>query len=349
MKVPHSRPSLSVKEEQACLSVLRSGHLAQGPQVEAFEAQLARFCDRRYSVAVSSGTTAIGLALNGLGIGQGDEVILPTLNCAALLHGLQLVGAKPGLVDVSEEDLNICPKQVKKKLTRKTKLVIAAHLFGRGSDMTALQKLDIPVLEDGTQALGAKVDGKAIGSFGVVSIFSFYATKLLAVGEGGVVLTNQKALYRNVLDCRDYDKKNDFKFRLNAKMTDLEAALGSVQLKRFRSFLKNRKKIARYYDANLNSKDALKPIQTKTRDHVYFRHVLRLKKGRQGVLRYLERKGVEAKSPIFKPLHQSLKVSDKTFPVATQAMKEMCSLPIFPDMTEAQMKFVVKQFNEARG
>ena len=336
--IPHSRPTLGEEEKRVVEAVLDSGQIAQGKKVAEFEKQFCEYTGRRFAVAVSSGTAALHLSLAALAAGRGDEIILPSFTCTALLHAVEAVGAKPVLVDIDLEDCNLSVSEVKKKICRKTKAILVPHAFGRAARMEELLDLKIPVIEDGTQALGARVGDQRVGSFGILSVFSFYATKMIATGEGGMVLTNFPRLAERIFDLRDYDKKEDHRFRTNSKMTDLEAALGVEQLKKLAYFIEERREIAGLYREALSGAEVILPTEDGERDHVYFRYVVRFPKKPKEWLREFEANGIEAKKPVYKPLHQYLQLSDASFPNTAQAMRESCSLPIFPSLTSSEWR-----------
>jgi perosamine synthetase len=327
---------LGEEEKRAVSKVLDSLQIAQGEKAAAFEKSLCAFTGRRYGIAVSSGTSGLVLSLLALGIQKGDRVICPSFNCVALLHALQAVGAQPVLADIDLEDFNISVSDVKKKIQKKTKALIIPHAFGRAARIQELLKLDIPVIEDGTQALGASVGTKKVGGFGELSVFSFYATKMITTGEGGMILTDNFRLAEQIRDLRDYDKKENYRFRMNAKMTDLEAAMGIEQLKKLPFFIQRRREIAKRYSEAFRRSDVILPVGDWERDHVYYRYVVRIpKKSKEWIERFQER-GIDAKRPIFKPLHQYLGLPDKLFPLTSEAVKETCSLPIFPSLLDKQ-------------
>ena len=335
--IPHSKPTIGDEEVRAVEAVLRSGQIAQGREVEEFEKRLCEFTGRRHGVAVSSGTAALCLSLHALGIGTGDEVILPSFTCAALLHAVEAVRARPLLTDIDPEDFNISVDGARKRIRRKTKAIIVPHAFGRSSRMQELLALGVPVIEDGTQALGARAGASRVGSLGQLSVFSFYATKMITTGEGGVILTDSGRLAERLRDLRDYDKKRDHRLRTNSKMTDLAAAIGMVQLQKLSSFIQARRKLAQNYRESLEGLGLALPTEDEERDHVYFRYVIRIRQGSSRHLQKLNEEGIEAKKPVFKPLHQYLKLPDKDFPVTVQAMRETCSLPIFPSLEDSSL------------
>jgi dTDP-4-amino-4,6-dideoxygalactose transaminase len=203
--IPHSRPSVDEVEMRALQNVLSSGQLAQGPQVQAFEKELGSFHGFPPGVATSSGTAALHLALLSLGVGPGDEVLLPSYVCSAPLHAAYHSGATPVLVDVEPTTGNMDPDDLKKRLTSKSKAIIAVHLFGLPSDIDEILALGLPVIEDCAQSLGANQEGRMLGTMGAISICSFYATKLITTGEGGMLLSRDPGLLTSAKDLRDYD------------------------------------------------------------------------------------------------------------------------------------------------
>lgn len=334
--IPHSRPTLGTEEKSAVQEVLNSGQIAQGKRVIEFERKFCQLVDRRYAVATSSGSSALYLGLLALEIKKGDEVILPSYTCTALLYVLDSVGARPILVDIDLDDFNLSLTQVKKKIRQKTKLILVPHLFGRAARIEELVKLGVPVLEDGTQALGARVGKGKVGSFGVLSIFSFYATKMITTGEGGMILTDSQRLAERLHDIRDYDKKETYKFRTNSKMTDLEAAIGIEQLKKLPQFIQRRSQIAKRYRAAIPATEIIPPVDDSYRKHVYFRYAVRVPKKSKEWIRSMTAQGVEVKSPVYKPLHQYLGLPESNFRATGQAMKECLSIPIYPSLRDEE-------------
>ncbi len=334
--IPHSRPTLGSEEKKACLEVLDSLQIAQGERVASFERSFSELVGRRYAVAVSSGTSALVLSLMALDISRGDEVVMPSYTCVALLHAVRAVGAEPVLVDIEPADFNISVSYVKKKIGRRTQAILVPHAFGRASRMKELLALGVNIIEDGTQALGAQVGEEKVGSFGILSLFSFYATKMMTTGEGGMILTDSKRLADKLYDLRDYDKKNSYRLRTNSKMTDLEAAIGIEQLKKLPFFISRRREIAARYQDAIRNGNFITPTESAGCNHVYFRYVLRIRKGLNHWIKGLKQEGIEAKKPVFKPLHQYLELSDKNFPETVAAMREACSLPIFPSLSDEE-------------
>ncbi|HLE42853.1 MAG TPA: aminotransferase class I/II-fold pyridoxal phosphate-dependent enzyme, partial [Methylomirabilota bacterium] len=221
-------------------AAVASGQIAQGPRVAEFERAMAARLEARGGVAVSSGTAALHLALLALGVGPGDEVLVPSYACAALLHAVRAAGAVPRPVDVDPATFNLDPDAAKRASSARTRALIAVHAFGLPADLEPLRALGVPVVEDAAQALGARCGRRPVGGLGEVGVLSFYATKLMTTGEGGMLVSGDARLLAAARDLREYDEKPDDRPRFNYKLTDLAAALGLAQLARLDGFLARR-------------------------------------------------------------------------------------------------------------
>ena len=334
--IPHSRPSVDEVEMNGLQNVLSSGQLAQGPQVIAFEEELGSFHGLPPGVATSSGTAALHLALLSLGIGPGDEVLLPSYVCSAPLHAAYHSGATPVLVDVDPATGNMDPDDLKKRLTSKSKAIIAVHLFGLPADMDDILALGLPVIEDCAQSLGANLGGRMLGTLGAISICSFYATKLITTGEGGMILSSDNGLLAKARDLRDYDKRESLAPRFNYKMTDLQAALGRSQLEKLKSFLGQREALAGVYDEQLATLPCTLPISQEGR--IYYRYVVSMKGNITGLIQTLVNMGIEVARPVYRPLHRCFDLED--YPGAEMAWKSDLSLPIHPSLTSQDVQRV---------
>jgi perosamine synthetase len=348
--IPHSRPSLGAVEADAVLNVLHSSQIAQGPRIEAFEQGIARLIGVHGGVAVSSGTAALELALRALEVGEGDEVILPSYVCAAPWLAITRVGAKARIVDIDPDSYAIAPAQVAKTLSRRTRAIIVPHPFGLPADLTALQSLGVPLIEDCAQTLGATEAGRPVGSVGTVTVCSFYATKLLCTGEGGMVLSNDTALLDRVRALREYDEAPVLRpAAFNYKMTDLQAALGLAQLGRFSTFIERRTAIATRYRAAWSRTGLVLPEAPKGRTHVFYRFVIRVDRGRRHLsldrlLGMLEQRGIQCRRPVFRPLHQSLGLDE--CPNSDQVQASACSVPLYPALTEDEVTQIIAAVSE---
>jgi dTDP-4-amino-4,6-dideoxygalactose transaminase len=342
--ITHSRPTLDDADARAAAAVVRSGRLAQGAHVEEFERRMASFVGVRGGVAVGSGTAALELALLALGIGRGDEVILPSYVCAAPWLAVGRVGATPRLVDIEPDTYNIDPVRARKAITRRTRAIIVPHLFGLPADLTGLQALHVPLIEDCAQTLGVMERGRPVGSVGAAAVCSFYATKLLCTGEGGMLLSRKPAILERGRVLRQYDEEPLLvPGAFNRKMTDLQAALGLSQLRRLRGFLRRRRAIAAMYRAALAGAGVTLPVIPRGRTHGFYRYVVRLQDTQRTVLEKvmarLERRGVQCRRPVFRPLHRYLNL--KGFPESTAAHRTALSVPIYPSMTDRMARRVV--------
>lgn len=332
--IPHSRPSIDRDEIRAVTDVLQSGHLAQGAVVERFERGMTAYLGVAGGVAVNSGTMALEVALRVMGIGPGDEVILPSYVCAAPWQAVQRVGAHARLVDIEPETFQIDAGLAKAAINSRTRAIIVPHLFGLPADLTALVGLGLPVIEDCAQTLGAMEQGRTVGSVGVLTVCSFYANKLLCAGEGGMVLSNDSVLLEEARALREYDGASSLNPQAtNLKMTDLQAAVGLAQLGRLPDFLERRVRLARQYREALAGTSVVLPVVPAGRSHVYYRFVVR-RSGRDELsecLGRLERQGVQCRKPVFQSLHRYLGLDG--FPASEAAEREALSVPLYPALT----------------
>jgi dTDP-4-amino-4,6-dideoxygalactose transaminase len=327
--IPHSRPSVDQAEMHGLQNVLASGQLAQGPQVNGFEDELGSFHGLPPGVATASGTAALHLALLSLGVGPGDEVLLPSYVCSAPLHAVYHSGATPVLVDVDPATGNMDPGDLKKRLTTKSKAIIAVHLFGLAADMDDILALGLPVIEDCAQSLGANLGGRMLGTLGAIAICSFYATKLITTGEGGMILSHDPGLLARARDLRDYDKRDSFAIRFNYKMTDLQAGLGRSQFQKLERFLGQREALAGVYDEQLATLPCTLPISQEGR--IYYRYVVSVQGNITELIQTLVNMGIEVAGPVYRPLHLYFDLED--YPGAEVAWNSHVSLPIHPSLT----------------
>lgn len=342
--IPHSRPLLGAEEEAAALRVLRSGRLAQGPEVAALEAEAAAALGTRYAVALAHGTAALHLGLLGLGAGPGTTVLLPSYACTSLLNAVVLAGAEPVLVDCAPGSADMDLHDAAARLRPDTVAALVPHLFGRPLDVRALER-HVPVLTDGTHAPGATVRGRPAARQGHGCAFSFYATKMMAAGEGGLLTTDRAPLARLARDLRSYDERPEYRLRFNYKMTEVAAAVLRVQLRRLPEFLERRRAIAQVYRRELGHLlEAPEPMS----GEVPYRFPARVPARRlPGLLQALRRDGVGAARPVFRPLHRYLDRPAGEYPHAERAWRQIVSLPLHPSMTEAEVEQVVDAVRRA--
>ena len=340
--IPHSRPSLGEDDARAVARVVRGGQIAQGPEVAAFERELAAQLGVPAAAAVSSGTIALELALRALDVGSGDDVVAPTYTCDALHHAIVRVGARPVLADVDPETQALALEDVRRRLTPRTRAIVVVHAFGRAVDVTPFLALGIPLVEDCAQALGAVVNGRAAGAAGAAAVCSFYATKLLTTGEGGAVAGASAAVAR-VRDAREYDERADLVPRVNAKLTDMQAALGRSQLARLEAFIARRRAIAGRYRVGLAGVACVLPEDAGVA-HVYHRFIVQVARPVDGVITALASRGVTARRPVFRPLHRATGAAG--YPEAERLWERSLSLPCYPALADREVDAVTAALRE---
>ena len=336
--ISHSKPTLDQDDYRGVLDVLKSGHLVQGEKVVKFEEELSSFVGVKDGVAVGSGTAALHLSLIALGVGKGDEVVIPGYVCPALLNVISYVNAVPIIADVDKFTFNIDVDNLKSRITGRTKAIIVPHMFGLPADIDEIMSLGIPVIEDCAQSIGSRYKGKYTGSFSLLSVFSFYATKMLSTGEGGMVLSNDDGLIRTARDLRDYDEKESYSVRYNYKMTDIQAALGISQLRKLPSFIERRKEIAGLYDEVLQEMTFPIPAVPEGREHIYYRYVLLLD-NTFGFIENMKKKGIECRRPVYKPLRKYLGLLE--LPVTDEIFQQAVSIPIYPSLSNSEVRRII--------
>jgi len=342
IKIPHSKPTLGPEEMKAVSDVISSGYVAEGAVVQKFEQSFADYLKIEHAVATNSGTSALHLALLALGVGPGDEVIIPSFVCCALLNAVNYTGATPILADIRPDTYNLDAADVKKRLSSRTRAIIVPHLFGLPADLDALSALGIPLIEDCAQAVGSEYGRRPVGTFGVAAIFSFYATKVMTTGEGGMVVSNSTDIAERVRELKTYDQKADYRVRFNYKMTDIQAALGLVQLGRLETFVRRRRAIAEEYTRSFQSLDLnLPPVHP---GHIFFRYVLGLNTDSTSWIQALARQGIGCDRPVYLPLHRQMKATG--CPVSEKAWQYALSIPIYPSLTVEDVTQIIDAVSE---
>ena len=348
--IPHSKPTLGIEERNAVAEVIRSGNIAQGEKVAEFEQAMAEYIGRKYAVAVSSGFAALHLALLALDM----PVIVPSYTCKALYYAAQITGREVLVLDETEPLSSLGGGGFS--------AAILPHTFGFVNyNMEYEQRHDVKIpdnfsiIEDCATAIGGMHDGKMLGSFGEISVFSFYATKMITTGEGGMVLTDDFEISEKVRCLRDYTIDNvDDGFvsqRFNYKMTDMAAAMGIVQLGRLSEFIWKRWDLSLAYNGLLKSREGIRvPIvqSSYTGDKPAFhRYIVRLKNHvPDTVIAKMKSRGIMCGYGVKQPLHRILKLDPKDFPDAEKLANEVISLPLYPSLTMDDVKYIVKNFLE---
>ncbi|MCH8948872.1 MAG: DegT/DnrJ/EryC1/StrS family aminotransferase [Chloroflexi bacterium] len=360
-----AQPQIGDEEEQAVLAALRSGRLAQGPRVAEFEEAFAEYLGARHAVAVSSGTAALVIALQAHGIGEGDEVLVPAFTFAASANAVLLAGARPLLTDIREDDYTIDLTgdltgdiaRAEAAVTSRTRAIVPVHLFGHPCDMTALRGFaearDLLIVEDACQAIGASWRGATIGSRGT-ACFSFYATKSMTTGEGGMVVTDDGRVAEQARILRNQGEETRYLTALlsgNFRMTEIAAALGLAQLQKLDGWNERRRANAAWLSERLAG--VVTPRERPDARHVYQQYTVRVPDGARNALRdSLREQEIEA-IPYYErclhqqPLYQKLGIGG-SFPVAERAAQEVLSLPVHPALEKTDLEAIAAAVNGAR-
>lgn len=347
--------------------VLESGHFVLGPELAAFEAEFAEYCGAQYAVGVNSGTSALHLALLAAGVGPGDEVITVPFTFVATAAAIGYTGARPVFVDIAADSFTMDASQVEAAITPQTKAILPVHLYGQATDLDPLRELagryGLVLIEDAAQAHRAEYKGQRVGSLGDMGCFSFYPGKNLgAYGEGGMVVTNNPEYARTVRVLRDWGQEQKYHHTLkgyNYRLEELQAAILRVKLRRLDAWTDARRSHAAQYDRLLadafgaNGHGVVAPREMAYARHVY--HVYAIRTGeREAVQAALRERGIQTgiHYPIpvhLQPAYADLGYKPGDFPRAEQAAAEVLSLPMFPELTPAQVEAVVEAVKEVSG
>jgi perosamine synthetase len=357
-KIPIAKPLLGDEELQAVKRVLESGILAHGPEVEAFEKEFAEYIGVDYAVAVANGTAALDIALKAIGIREGDEVITTPFTFIATANAILFQGAKPVFADIDPKTYNIDPEDVLEKITSRTKAIIAVHLYGQPADMKALMEIaedhKLFLVEDAAQAHGAEFMGRKVGGIGHVGTFSFYPTKNMTTGEGGMITTNDPMIAEKAKLLRNHGQAEKYlhvELGWNLRMTSIAAAIGRVQLRKLDKFNEIRRRNAEYLTREINKIPGLKPPYVDPRvKHVYHQYVIWIDDeyplNRDELKKYLGEKGIGTAihypRPIFQqPLYARLGYRQDICPNSIKASKHVLSIPVHPALSMEDLEYII--------
>ena len=343
----------------AIREVMDCSAFAGGPFVERFEREFATYCDAKYAIGVGNGTDALWLALLALGIGPGDEVITVPNTFVATAEAIMGCQAHPVFVDVDEETFTLDPAELEQRLTPRTKAIIPVHLFGQPADMSPILQFanahGLFVVEDAAQAHGALYNGRKAGTLGDAGCFSFYPGKNLgAFGEAGAVVTNDANLAERVRALRDHGQSRKYYHTLrgwNCRMDGIQAAVLSVKLRHLeQANLLRRRCASLYNEAFADTENVVTPFEAYYARHVYHIYAIRVQ-GRDELQRFLEANGIGCGIHYPIPIHlqEAWRNGDPkgAFPIAENLAEELLSLPMFPELTEDQIEYVVHCVREA--
>jgi dTDP-4-amino-4,6-dideoxygalactose transaminase len=365
MKIPLAFPSIDQRDIENVCKVLQSGQLIQGNHVNLLEKAVATLIGTKFAVAVSNGTAALHLALLSLGVGPGDEVVIPAFSYVATANVVELVGAKPVFVDIHPDTFNIDPTKIKAAITPNTKVLMPVHEFGYPADMDQIMELanlyGFSVIEDAACALSSEWKGYKVGAWGTNGCFSLHPRKAVTSGEGGVLTTNDSNLAKFFRVMRNHgidntNGKMDFVAAgFNYRMTDIQAALVGGQIKRLESMIAKRNDIVSRYNKGLKPRFFKKPKPplhgrtTWQSYHIVLNHDV----DQPGFLDYLSKKGIGANYgaqciPVQTYYRKKYKYTDQDFPEAYRAFRYGVVLPVFDSMTVKQTSYVIETVNGYR-
>lgn len=341
--IPHSKPWITVSDREVVDEVLASGMIAKGEQVACFENMVRSYLGVKYSIAQSSGSAALTLGLKALRIAQNDEVILPTYVCRSVLESVLSVGATPVLCDVDDTGV-VTQQTITPHITRKTKAIIAVHIFGHPVDMDKLSDFGVPIIEDACQAFGLSINGKMAGSIGDIGILSFHATKCLTTGEGGMLVTKSPSLAHeaNLLAAGD----SKFIPRHFSVLSDIQASLGIAQLTRYGDHLTRRERLRKLYSQEAENSGI--SIGAPSTTNALFRFTLRKSAPFESVQKNFMGEGVCVRRGVDELLHRQLGLSDDLFPVAVRNYSKTISIPFYPSLTDEESMKVCQTFKVLR-
>ena len=340
--IPHSRPWIEPPDMLEVANVLEKGMVASGNGVKSFEKAVNNYLRSAGAVACSSGTSAITLALKTLAIGTGDEVIVPTYVCSSVLSAVVGSGAKANLCDVNESGV-VTIQSVRRALTSRTKAIVAVHTFGHPCDVESLKKLELPVIEDACQAFGLKINGRYAGTLGTFGILSFHATKCLTTGEGGMLLANELSLLESARALLKSTKPNNATG--TGAMSDIQAALGSAQLKRYPTFLDRRNSLFESYHSVVCGLTTAKPAYSGKLPFL-FRFTLTTPHKFEEVQKAFLAFGIQSRRGVDELLHRRLGQSDKNYTGASKLFDSLISLPFYPSLSELEQNHILKAIKE---
>jgi len=354
MEVPISKPLLTEEEIKAITDVLRSGRISQGEKVREFEKEFAKYHSVKHGIATSSGTSALKIALEAAGIKKGDEVITTPFTFIATSNSILYNQGIPVFADIDEDTFNINPEEIRKQITPKTKALLVVHLYGLPCKMDEILEIKeehgLVLIEDCAQALGAEYKGKKVGSFGDVSAFSFYPTKNITTGEGGMVLTNKEEIAEKARLIRNHGQKENYRHEIigyNYRMTDMQAALGLVQLKKLDEMNEKRRRNAIILTELLRNTEGIKtPVCFNGAKHVYNQYTIKAEK-RDKLFEFLNKNGIKARIYYDRPVHmqpayQKLGFKKGLCPVAEKVSEQVLSLPVYPLLEPRDMENIAE-------
>jgi dTDP-4-amino-4,6-dideoxygalactose transaminase len=358
LKIAINIPIVGKEEISAVTSILRNGILTSsayqgGKYVQDFEKSVSSFVKSKYVIAVNSGTAALQAALYALDVKRGDEVLVPSFTFVATANAIVSVGAKPVFVDILKENYTIDPEDLQKKITKKTRAIIPVHLYGNVANIERLteitKKHNLPIIEDSAQSLGSTYKGKHTGTFFEMGCFSMYPAKVMTSGEGGFIVTNNKKLRDKLLMIRNHGMTHGYDtkiFGLNLRLSEINAAIAIIQMKKLPNFLKSRKRNAKLLSKLISDLNVVLPSQRKNENVNWYLYTISTEK-RDKLLKKLNKKGIAATSYYSTPVHKTPFYKSKTkLSVTDWSSSHVISLPIHPKVTQKNIEFIAKTMHD---
>jgi perosamine synthetase len=360
--IPINLPKIGEEEVEAVVKVMRSGALTSalgaGPMVTQFEKNFAKFAGVKHAIAVNTGTAALHSAIVATGVQQGDEVILPSFTFVATAEAVVMAGGKPVFTDIDPETYNISSAEIKKNITKKTKAILPVDLYGFSADIKSIREIatkhGLAVVEDAAQAHGATYNGKPAGVFADAACWSLYASKNMTTGEGGVITTGNDAMAETLRLIRTHGEKAKYASLMlgyNYRMSEIQAAIGLVQLEKLPAFVAKRRENAKRLTRLLAKTDRLQlPEETKDWRHSWYLYTVRLRNAeaneRNKIVEELRQKDIGAEVYYTNPVHlmpyYRERFGVRKLPETEKAANQVFSLPIHPSVTEAQVAYIGK-------
>ena len=357
-KINIAKPIIEQEEIDNVVEVLKSGMIAQGPKVSEFEEKFAQWIGTKYGISTSSGTTALHTALLACGIGEGDEVITVGFTFAATSNSVLYTGARPVFVDIDEDTFTMDPSKIEDAITDKTKAILVVQLYGQSADMDPIldiaHKHNLLVIEDAAQAHGAEYKGRKVGTLGDVACFSFYPTKNMTTGEGGMITTDNEEIAKMARIYRAHGSSvkyhHDY-LGYNFRSTDIAAAIGLAQLKKIDSFNDKRNENASYLTDGLKDvKGVVPPVVKEGNKHVFHQYTIKVDGDRDKWLDFLNEKGIGCGVYYPIPLYNQKLYKDlgynQSCPVTDKIVDEVISLPVHPSLTKDELDTIISVVKE---
>jgi perosamine synthetase len=341
--IPHSSPTISEQAIRNVVEVMHSGFLGFGDQVVAFENKTKDYLGKQYAVATSNGFAAIHLALIGMGIGEGDEVIFPSYSGPSILNPIRIEGATPVLVDIEPNGFNISVEDTRRKITPRTKAIIVPHILGFSAHIDEIVALGVPVIEDCAQSLGATYKGKRHGSFSESVILSFNNTKMMSTGDGGMLLTDNKQVNEAALNHRWYGYKKQHRYvAYNYQLNNIAAAIGIDQLDNLSAFVEKRKQIAAVYNNHFAGHNDIFIDFEHSHESVFYRYPIYIQH-RDEVKKALADQGIGCGYGVLEGMHELMDCDVKDFPNTIDKLDHILSIPIYPLLSLEDAAYIARQ------